>query len=255
MSLPELSLTGKVALVTGGSRGIGKETALTFAEAGADISVCSRHLEEVEATAVEIRGLGRRALAIRADVTQKADIDNLVKRTVAELGGIDILVNNAGTVAVKPFTEHSGEDWDRVLDTNLKGCYLCARAVGLKMIERKKGGNIINIASIRGIEGAMGRISYSVSKSAVFMLTRVLALELAEHNIRVNAIAPGWIKTRLTEWLYKDPKASAELIARTPIKRWGTVTDIAHTALFLAADASSYITGQAIVVDGGLTAT
>jgi len=254
MSLPDLSLKGKVALVTGGSRGIGKEIALMFAEAGADVAVCSRHLDELEAAAAEIRKLGRRALAVRADVTLKADVDNLIEKTVAEFGGIDILVNNAGTAAIKPFPEYTEEDWDRVLNTNLKGCYLCARAVSLKMIERQKGGNIINIASTRGIEAATGRIGYSVSKSAVFMLTRVMALELVGYGIRVNTIAPGWVQTWLTERLWKDPRLNAETVAGIPMKRWGTVTDIANAALFLASDASSYITGQAIVVDGGWTA-
>jgi NAD(P)-dependent dehydrogenase (short-subunit alcohol dehydrogenase family) len=254
MSLPNLSLKGKVALVTGGSRGIGKGIALMFAEAGADVAICSRHLDELEVAAEEIRKLGRRALAVRADVTVKADVDNLIEKTVAEFGGIDILVNNAGTVIVKPLPEYAEEDWDRVLNTNLKSCYLCARAVSLKMIERQKGGNIINIASTRGIEAATGRIGYSVSKSAVFMLTRVLALELVGYGIRANSIAPGYVQTKLTEFLWKDPKIAAETVARVPMKRWGTVTDIASAALFLASDASSYMTGQAVVVDGGWTA-
>ena len=254
MSLPDLSLKGKTALVTGGSRGIGKGIALMFAEAGADVAVCSRHLEELEAAAGEIKKLGRRALAVVADVTLKADVDNLVEKTVAEFGGIDILVNNAGTVVVKPIPEHTEEDWDRVMDINLKSYFLCSRAVSRKMIERKKGGNIISIASTRGIEAATGRVGYSVSKSAVFMLTRVLALELVGYGIRANAIAPGYVQTKLTEFLWKDPKTAAETAAKVPMKRWGTVTDIANAALFLASNASSYITGQAIVVDGGWTA-
>jgi len=254
MSLPDLSLKGKTALVTGGSRGIGKGIALMFAEAGADVAVCSRHLDELEQAAAEIRKLGRRALAARADVTLKADVDNLVEKTVAEFGGIDILVNNAGIAAIKPFTEYGEEDWDRVLDTNLKSYYLCSRAVSLKMIERKRGGNIISISSARAFEAATGRVGYSVSKSAVLMLTRVMALELVDYGIRVNTIAPGWVQTKLSERLWKDPRLNAETLAGIPMKRWGTVTDIANAALFLASDASSYITGQAVVVDGGWTA-
>jgi NAD(P)-dependent dehydrogenase (short-subunit alcohol dehydrogenase family) len=253
MSLPDLSLKGKAALVTGGSRGIGKGIALMFAEAGADVAICSRHLDELEAAAAEIRKTGRRALPIKADVTLQADVNNLVEKTVAEFGGIDILVNNAGTAAIKSFPEYTEDDWDRVLDTNLKSYYLCSRAVSRKMIERKKGGNIISIASTRGIEAATGRVGYSVSKSAVFMLTRVMALELVGYGIRVNTIAPGWVKTKLTERLWQDPKLSAETLAMVPMKRWGTVTDIASAALFLASEASSYTTGQAIVVDGGWT--
>lgn len=254
MALPDLSLKGKTALITGGSRGIGKGIALIFAEAGADIAICCRHQDEVEVTAAEIRKLGRRVLPVQADVTKKADVDNLIAKTVLEFGGIDILVNNAGTVIVKPFPEQAEADWDQVMDVNLKSYYICSHAVCRKMIERKKGGNIISIASTRGIEAATGRVGYSVSKSAVFMLTRVLALELVGYGIRANAIAPGYVKTKLTEFLWKDPKIAAETVAKVPMKRWGNVTDIANAALFLASEASSYITGQAIVVDGGWTA-
>ncbi len=254
MSLPDLSLKGKVALVTGGSRGIGKGIALIFAEAGADVAICSRHIDELEATAAEIRKqTGRRALPVKADVTLKADVDNLVEKTVSEYGGIDILVNNAGTVVVRPFPEYTEADWDKVMDINLKSYYMCSHAVCRKMIERKKGGNIISIASTRGIEAAKGRVGYSVSKSAVFMLTRVMALELVDYGIRVNSIAPGFVKTRLTEFIWKDPKRAADAVALVPMKRWGTVPDIANAALYLASDASGYVTGQAIVVDGGWT--
>ncbi len=254
MSLPDLSLSGKVALVTGGGRGIGKAIALTFAEAGADVAVASRTQEEIEQVAKEIRALGRKSLAVRADVSRKEEIEDMVKKVADEFGGIDILVNNAGTTIVKSFAEHSAEDWDKVMDVNLRGYYICSREVGKLMIARKKGGNIISIASMRGLVAATGRVSYSVSKAAVIMLTRVLALELVDHNIRVNAIAPGWIKTRLTERFWKNPTASAEILATVPMKKWGELSDIANAALYLASDMSAYVTGQTIVVDGGISA-
>ncbi len=253
MSMPSLSLAGRVAIVTGSSRGIGKGIALMFARAGADVVVCSRNLDgKLELTAEEIRGIGRRSLAVTADVTKSADIDNLVKKTTDEFGAIDILVNNAGTVSRTPVIEHSEEDWDRVFDTNLKSCFLLSRAVGKIMLGQKRG-NIINIASVRAIVASPGRISYSVSKAGVIMFTRALALEFAPH-IRVNAIAPGWIMTELTEPQWKDPKIRREIDATIPIDRWASVDEMASVALFLASDASSYVTGHILVADGGISA-
>jgi len=254
MSIPGISLAGKVAIVTGSSRGIGKGIALMFAEAGADVVVCSRNLDgKLEPAADEVRKLGRRSLAVTTDVLKPKDIENLVKRAMAEFGAIDILVNNAGTIARAPVVEHSEEDWDRVVDTNLKSYFLCSKAVGRVMVEQKRG-NIINIASLRGIEGAAGRVSYSVSKAGVIMLTRVLALEFAKDNIRVNAIAPGWIKTEMTKSLWSDSKRSKEITATVPMERWASVDEMASVALFLASDLSSYVTGHTLVADGGLAA-
>ena len=254
MSIPGISLAGKAAIVTGGSRGIGKGIALMFAGAGVDVVVCSRNLDgKLESAADEVSKLGRRSLAVKADVTRQADIDNLVKQTMDEFGTIDILVNNAGTVIRAPVVEHSEEDWDKVIDTNLKSYFLCSRAVGRVMMEQKRG-NIINIASLRGIEGAAGRVSYSVSKAGVIMLTRVLALEFVKYNIRVNAIAPGWIMTELTEPQWKDPKIRREIDATIPIDRWASVDEMASVALFLASDLSSYVTGHTLVADGGMAA-
>ena len=254
MSRPKFSLEGKVAIVAGSSRGIGKAIALAFAEAGADVVVCSRALDgKLESVAEEIRGLDRRSLAVPTDITKKAAVDNLVQRTMDEFGVVDILVNNAGTIVRASLVEHSEEDWNKVMDTNLKGYYLCSQAVSKIMIDQKRG-NIINIASMKGIRAAPGRISYSISKAGVIMLTRVLALELASYNIRVNAIAPGWVKTELTEPLWGDPKASGEIEAGIPMGRWGTVDEIANAVLFLASDASSYVTGHTLVADGGIAA-
>ena len=254
MSLPGISLAGKVAIVTGSSRGIGKGIALMFAGAGADVVVCSRNLDgKLESAADEVRKLGRRSLAVTIDVSRQADIDNLIKQTVNEFGAIDILVNNAAAAVRAPVMEQSEEDWDKVLDTNLKSYFLCSRAAGRVMIEQKRG-NIINISSVRGIEGAQGRVGYSVAKAGVIMLTRVLALEFVQHNIRVNAIAPGWIMTELTEIQWKNPEVRKEIDATIPMGRWASVDEMASVALFLASDMSSYVTGQTLAADGGITA-
>jgi NAD(P)-dependent dehydrogenase (short-subunit alcohol dehydrogenase family) len=253
MGLPSFSLEGKVAIVTGGSKGIGREIALAFAEAVADVVVCSRALDgQLEAVAEEIRGLGRRSLAIPTDITQKASIDNMVQRTIDEFGAIDILVNNAGLLVVTPFLEHSEETWDQVIDTNLKGYFLCSQAVAKKMIDRKKG-NIINMSSIRGLRAGRDRVAYCVSKAGVIMMTQVMALELAQYHIRVNAIAPGWIKTQLNEHLWRDPGNRKKIEATVPLGHLAEPDSIAGAALFLASDVSSYITGHTLAVDGGFT--
>ena len=254
MSLPNFSLEGKVAIVTGGSKGIGREIGLVFAEAGADVVVCSRGLDSsLEDVAEEIRTLGRRSLAVPADIRKKSDVERLVQRTVEEFDVIDILVNNAGVLLVAPFVDHSEEDWDRIMDTNLKGYYLCSQAVVKKMMEQKKG-NIINMASIRSIGASRERVGYCVSKAGVVMLTRVMALEFASYNIRVNGIAPGWIKTKLNERLWSDPNIRKQIEAEIPLGYLAEPSVIAGTALFLASDISSYITGHTIVVDGGYLA-
>jgi NAD(P)-dependent dehydrogenase (short-subunit alcohol dehydrogenase family) len=242
-----------VAIVTGGSQGIGREIALAFAEAGADVVVCSRALDgQLEAVAGEIRKLGRRSLAIPTDITQKVSIDNMVKRTLDEFSVIDILVNNAGILVVTPFLEHSEEIWDLVMDTNLKGSLLCSQAVVRKMIDQKKG-NIINMSSIRGLRAGRDRVAYCVSKAGVIMMTQVMALELAPYHIRVNAIAPGWIKTQLNERLWRDPGNRKKIEATVPLGHLAEPDTIAGAALFLASDVSSYITGHTLAVDGGFT--
>ena len=252
MSIPSISLAGKVAIVTGSSRGIGKGIALMFAEAGADVVVCSRNTDgRLEPAAEEIRKLGRRSLAIKTDVTRSADVEKLVRKTKDELGAVDILVNNAGTIIRATVAEHSEVDWDGVLDTNLKAVFLCSRAAGKVMMEQKRG-NIINIASYRGIMASPGRASYSVSKAGVIMLTSVLAYEFASYNIRVNAIAPGWVKTELTEPLWGDPKRSKTITDTISMARWSTVEEIAKVALFLASEAAGYVTGHTLLADGGI---
>ena len=253
MSIPDFSLKGKVAIVTGAKRGIGKAIALGFAEAGADVVVCTCVVEggELEAVADEIRRLGRRSLAIQADIRCKADVENLVQKAMGEFGVIDILVNNAGTIFRGSLLEHSEEDWDRVIDTDLKGYFFCAQAVGKRMIEQKRG-NIINISSIRAVRAAPERGVYCIAKAGDVMLTKVLALELAKYNIRVNSLAPGWVKTKMTEVFQKDPEALKQVEAEILLGRMAEPGEMVGAALFLASDASSYVTGQTIFVDGGL---
>lgn len=252
MSMPSFSLQDRVAIVTGARRGIGKAIALTFARAGADVAVCDYVIEggELEAVAEEIRAIGRRSLAHQTDVSRKSEVDSFVKAVENELGPVDILVNNAGISRGSVLIQQTEEEWQAVIDTNLKGCFLCSQAVGKGMIERRKG-NIINIASGAGIRGFAGRNAYNVSKAGIIMVTKVLARDLAKYGIRVNALAPTNLKTEMTRGLWENPKALAAEEARIPLGRLGEVDDMTGPALFLASDASSYITGDTIVIDGG----
>ena len=252
MSIPSLSLEGKVAIVTGGKRGIGKAIALAFAEAGADVVVCSRRVKDGELTAVadEIQRLGRRSLAVQADITKKTDIDNLVQKVMDEFGVIDVLVNNAAMNIMAPLLELREDGWDKVMNTDLKGYYLCSQVVG-KIMAAQKTGNIINMASRGGLKASQNVGAYCIAKAGVVMLTRVLALELASYNIRVNAIAPGTVKTKFSEPFWKDPEMLKRSEAEIPLGYIPETSDIVGSALFLASDASSYITGHTIVVDGG----
>jgi len=249
------SLSGKVAIVTGGRRGIGKAIALALAEAGADIAVCDRVIEdgELEAVAGEAQRLGRRSLAVQADITQKADVDSLVERVVAEFGAIDVLVNNAAMNIRAPLLELREDGWDKVIDTDLKGYYLCSQAVGKQMVSRKRG-NIINIASTAAIKAAPEMGAYCIAKVGVVMLTKILAVELAQYNIRVNAIAPYMVKTKFSQPLWDDPETLKEIESGIPLGRLAEPSDIVGSVLFLASDASSYITGHTIIVDGGSSA-
>ena len=257
-----------MAVVTGGRRGMGKAIALAFAEAGADVAVCDVVVEggEMEAVAKEIKKLGRCSLAVQADVTQKAQVDNLVKRVEDELGAIDILVNGVGgggarrqgviTPGLPALLAISEEDWDEGIDINLKGCFLCSQAVSKGMIERKKG-NIINIASVAAGVGTVTHFvsavsAYGSAKAGVINLTRGLALELARYNIRANAIAPTWIRTDMTQRIWSNPEMLKRYEDAIALGRLGEVEDITGPALFLASDASRFITGQTLVVDGAL---
>lgn len=287
MSSDIFSLKGKVTLVTGGRRGIGKAIALTMAEAGADVAVADYISEngDMEKTVAEIRNLGRKSTAFIADVSSSEQVQEMVKKTLAEFGKIDVLVNNAGISPATPPTFLLDEkDWDKVLDVNLKGCYLCSKAVAPHMAERCSG-SIINMASIEGLSvGPFRRASspYAVSKSGITMLTRGLAWDLGRFNVRVNAIAPGGVKTEMLRPLWDESFRTPEIIAGmqmrlaemgiqvdagaapavmktmatrlVPLGRIAEPEEIASAALFLASDAASYITGHILVVDGGLLA-
>ena len=255
MDTPNLSLEGQVAIVTGGGTGIGRGIALEFAKAGADVVVASRRLSVLEKVAEEVTTLGRRSLAVQTDISRKTDVDNLVQRVMGEFGAIDILVNNAGILIAGRMLEFSEDDWDKVIDTNLKGYYLCCQAVGKGMVERKRG-NIINIASVSAFVTTVVEREglYCISKAGVAMLTRGLAKELARYNIRVNAIAPGWVRTEMNRSTWSDPETLKQREAGIPMGRWAEPSDIARVALFLASEASSYATGATILVDGGLLA-
>ena len=256
MNIPSFSLDGKIAIVTGSRRGIGKAIALTFAEAGADVAVCDQVMEDglLEATSEEIRKLGRRSLAIQADICRKADVDSLVQRVVDEFGGIDILVNNAAIDIRAPLVELGEDDWDKVIDVNLKGCFLCCQAAGKRMVELKKG-NIINIVSQLAFRSLPTMGAYCISKAGVVMLTRVLARELGSNNIRANAIAPSLVSTELGRATWSSPEILGRVESAIPLGgRMAEPGDIVGAALFLASDASSYITGHTILVDAGTNA-
>jgi len=250
------SLKGKVALITGGSRGIGRAIALAFAEAGADIVVCSRNKKppELEKVAEEIRALGRKALAIAAHVGKKEDVQNLLKKTLQEFGRIDILVNNAGTNPVlSTLVDLDEEAFEKVMAVNLKGAFLVTKAAAKEMI-KQGGGRIINISSISGLRArADGTGAYCISKAAMNMMTQILARELAPHNILVNAIAPGSIKTEFSRVNWTDPERRAQRVKEIELRRFGEPEEVVGLAIFLASAASSFVTGEIIRVDGGQT--
>ena len=255
MSIPSLSLKGKVAIVTGARRGNGEAIALTLGEAGADVAVCDLVVDDglAEAVANKVRGFGQRALTVQVDISRKSDVDKMVQKVMDEFGAVDILVNNAGIAHFDPVVDYSEEEWDRMIDINLKGCYLCSQAAGKRMVEQKRG-NIVNIASTDAFLFDANNTPYSAAKAGVVMLTRGMAKELASYNMRINAIAPGWVSTEMSRAMRGDPEAYKEALAAIPMGRLAEPTDIANAALFLVSDLSSYITGITILVDGGCMA-
>jgi 3-oxoacyl-(acyl-carrier-protein) reductase len=250
-SAPEREdLTGKVAVVTGSARGIGRAIALALARRGADVVVSDVDLPGAESTAAEIAALGRRSLAVRCNVVRRDEVDALVERALADLGRLDIFVNNAGITRDGLAIRMTEEQWDLVLDINLKGTFFgCAAAA--KAMMKARAGVIVNIASITGLLGNVGQANYAASKAGVIALTRTLAKELASRNIRVNAVAPGFIETEMTRDM--TDKAKAAFLEYVPMGRGGRPEEIAEVVGFLCAPASSYITGECITVDGGLT--
>ena len=260
MSLQMFSLEGKSALITGAKRGIGKAIALTFAEAGADVALATRVLkddrDDLEAVAEAIRKMGRRALAVEADVSKKSDVETMVRRTLDAFETLDILVNNVGghrgTVGKPSALQVAEEDWRYTIDLTLNSCYLCCQAVGRIMVQQEKG-CIINVASGAAFQGNSS--PYGVAKAGMVRLTKGLALELAAYNIRVNALAPTWIKTEMTRRLWDSPDVLKPLENRVQLgHRIGDVSDMTGPALFLASDAAKFVTGLTIPVDGGRSA-
>lgn len=247
-----MKLAGKVALITGAGRGIGQGMALLFAKEGADIAIGDLDLSSAEETAGEVRKIGRRAIAIKADVAESNDVDMMVDSVLSNLGGIHILVNNAGIAQqVVPTIESSIEHWDKVVRVHLRGTYLCSRCVGQWMVSHKTG-KILNISSIAGIAGFPMRTSYGSAKAGIINMTRTLAIEWAKYNINVNCIAPGYVMTELAEDLIKQGAVNIEAIKkRTPLGRFAEVDEITRAALFLVSDDASYITGVTLPVDGG----
>lgn len=250
--MTEFSLTGKVAIITGASRGIGRAIALRLAQAGARVTVCSRKLENVEKVAEEIRAAGGEALAVQAHVGYADQVEAMVERAVEAFGRVDIAVNNAATNPhFGPILTADEGQWDKILDTNLKSVFRVAKAVAPHM-KARGGGKIINVASVAGLRPFPAMGIYSVSKAGVIMLTQVLALELASDNIQVNCIAPGVIKTRFSQVLWQTPQLAEPILKGTPLGRFGEPEDVAGLALFLASPASDYVTGAVFVVDGGI---
>jgi 3-oxoacyl-[acyl-carrier protein] reductase len=245
----ELELTGKVALVTGAAQGIGKAVSLLLARSGADIVVSDINLEKAEETVREIETIGRKAMAIRVDVVSFSDVERMAEAILERFGRIDILVNNAGIARDKLILRMTEEDWDAVLDVNLKGTFNCTKAI-VRHMSKQRSGRIVNIASVVGEMGNAGQANYSASKAGVIGLTKTVAREFAQRGINVNAIAPGYIETPMTDAL--SEKAKEELRRLIPMDRLGRPEDVAAAVLFLVSEASSYITGQVLNVNGGI---
>lgn len=251
--MPEPTLDGRVALVTGAGRGIGRALALALADAGADVALAARSTEELERVAAEIESRGRRALAVATDITKSAEVDGLVERVLAELGDLHILVNNSGVIHSSALIETSLEEWDRVVTTNLRGTFLCMRAAGRHFAGRREG-KVVNIASNFAFMGVPRFASYCASKAAVVSLTRVAAVEWAPSGVQVNAIAPGYVETEMNEAVRSNEELNAKVVGQIPARRMARVEELGPLVVYLASPASDFMTGETIVFDGGQVA-
>jgi NAD(P)-dependent dehydrogenase (short-subunit alcohol dehydrogenase family) len=254
MGYKQLDLDGKVAVVVGGSSGIGKTIALGLAQGGADVVASARRIELVKTLADEIESLGRRSLRVTCDVDDRSSLETLLKDCVAAFGKVDILVNAAGITKRAPTLDFPEADWNRIMDTNLTGTLRSCQVFGRHMIERKYG-RIINIASMGSFLALFEVAAYSASKSGLTSLTKSLAIEWAKHGICVNAIAPGYFRTPLSEKLLVGTGRGNEVLMRTPMKRFGELDELVGAAVFLASDAASFVTGVVLPVDGGVLAS
>lgn len=245
-----MKLEGKVAIVTGAGRGIGRCIALALAGEGADIVIADYAIEPAQDVINEINALGRKAIAVKANVAVPADADGIVKAALDEFGKIDILVNNAGITRDGLILKMSEEDWDAVINVNLKGTFNCTKAVTKVLLKQKTGGRIVNMASVMGVIGNPGQANYSASKAGVIGLTKTTAKELGTRGINVNAVAPGFIQTAMTDELSESVRE--KISDQIPLRKLGTPEDVAKVTLFLCTEDSAYITGQVINVDGGM---
>ncbi len=247
------NLKGKTAIITGGGRGLGQQMAAALGEAGANIVICSRNIDNCLKTAEILKEKGIQTLALSCDIAEQNDIDFVIQQTIDHYGKIDILINNSGTSWIAPILDYPEDKWDKVMNINVKGTFLFSQAAAKKMAEQKSG-KIINISSVTALYGThphyLDAIAYNTSKGAILTLTKELAVKLSAHNIQVNAIAPGFFPTKITTALEKYQKS---ILAKIPANRFGTPDDIKGITLFLSGHASDYITGQTIAVDGGLS--
>lgn len=254
MTFSPLELTGKAAVVIGGTSGIGRAIAHGLAEAGADVIPTSRRLEQVNAAADEVEQRGRRSLRVASDVLDRASLENVLNQSIEAFGKVDILVNCAGRTRRAPTIDFPDDDWDAIIETNLTGTLRACQVFGRHMLERGYG-RIVNIASLSTFVALLEVAAYSASKAAVASLTKSLALEWSPHGVNVNAIAPGVFETSLNTHLLHDTLRGNEFKMRTPMRRFGSVNELAGAAIFLASDAASFVTGEVLVVDGGFLAS
>ncbi|MCF8461290.1 MAG: 2-dehydro-3-deoxy-D-gluconate 5-dehydrogenase KduD [Flavobacteriales bacterium] len=249
MILDQFKLDRKVAIVTGASRGLGQGIVIALAEAGADI--VGSATSDMWATAEAVEKLGKKFLPVTADLREKSSVEKIVAAAKAEFGKIDILVNNAGMITRNEMLDFTEQEWDDVMNVNLKNLFFLSQAVANEFVAQGNGGKIINIASMLSFQGGIRVASYTASKSGVKGLTMLMTNELAKHNIQVNSIAPGYMATDNTKALQEDPERNASILARIPAERWGTPQDLAGAVVFLASAASNYVNGHTLAVDGG----
>lgn len=253
MYLPSFNLDGKVAIVTGAGRGIGRALAIGLAEAGADVALISRTETDLERTAASIKELGRRTLILQADVTNRNQVRDTVEQVMREWGKIDLLINNAGMNIRSKALDVTDEEWQTIMDTNLKSAFMLSQEVGQRMKELNNGGRIVNISSVAGHVALRTGVVYAATKAAMIQMTKVLAMEWGQFGINVNSIGPWYFKTPLTEKLLADENYVRDILSVTPLNRVGELPELVGPVVFLCSEAGSYVSGQTLFVDGGMT--